>query len=44
MINSLEGKVSLKSEKYAIIETNGIGFRVNCSEKLFQKYHNLVGL
>ena len=33
MISSLEGTISLKSEKYAIIETGGIGFKVFCSEK-----------
>ncbi len=37
MINSLEGKITLKSEKYAIIETGGIGFRVNLSEKTLSK-------
>lgn len=37
MISTLEGKIALKSEKYAIIETNGIGFRVNLSEKTLSK-------
>lgn len=37
MISSLEGKIALKSEKYAIIETGGIGFRVNLSEKTLSK-------
>ncbi|OGZ33600.1 MAG: Holliday junction DNA helicase RuvA [Candidatus Portnoybacteria bacterium RBG_19FT_COMBO_36_7] len=37
MISSLEGKIALKSEKYAVIETNGIGFRVNLSEKTLSK-------
>ena len=37
MINSLEGKIALKAEKYAIIETGGIGFRVNLSEKTLSK-------
>lgn len=37
MISSLEGKIILKSEKYAIIEVNGIGFRVNFSEKTLSK-------
>lgn len=37
MIISLEGKITLKSEKYAIIETGGIGFRVNLSEKTLSK-------
>jgi len=37
MITSLEGKIILKSDKYAIIETGGIGFRVNFSEKTLSK-------
>jgi Holliday junction DNA helicase RuvA len=37
MISSLEGKIALKAEKYAIIETGGIGFRVFCSEKTLSK-------
>ena len=37
MINSLEGKITLKSEKYAIIEAGGTGFRVNLSEKTLSK-------
>jgi len=37
MINSLEGRIALKSEKYVIIESGGIGFRVNCSEKTLSK-------
>jgi len=37
MISSLEGKIALKAEKYAIIETGGIGFRVNLSEKTLSK-------
>jgi len=37
MINSLEGKIILRSEKYVIIETGGIGFRVHLSEKTLSK-------
>jgi Holliday junction DNA helicase RuvA len=37
MISTLEGKIALKSEKYAIIESGGIGFRVNLSEKTLSK-------
>ncbi len=37
MISFLEGKITLKSEKYAIIETNGIGFKIFCSEKTLSK-------
>jgi len=43
MISSLEGKITLKSEKYAIIEANGIGFRVNCSEKTLSKIPQIGG-
>jgi len=37
MISSLEGKITLKSEKYAIIEAGGVGFRVHLSEKTLSK-------
>jgi len=37
MISSLEGKITLKSEKYAIIEAAGVGFRVHLSEKTLSK-------
>jgi Holliday junction DNA helicase RuvA len=37
MISSLEGKIALKSEKYAVIETGGIGFKVLCAEKTLSK-------
>jgi len=37
MISSLEGKVLLKSEKYFILETNGIGYKIFCSEKTLSK-------
>ncbi len=37
MISSFEGKITLKAEKYALIETGGIGFKVFCSEKTLSK-------
>jgi len=37
VITSIEGKFSLKAEKYIIIETNGIGFKIFCSEKTLSK-------
>ncbi len=37
MISTLEGKITLKAEKYALIETGGIGFKVFCSEKTLSK-------
>lgn len=37
MISTLEGKITLKAEKYAIIETGGIGFKLFCSEKTLTK-------
>ncbi len=43
MISSLEGKITLKSEKYAIIESGGIGFRVNMSEKTLSKIPQIGG-
>ena len=40
MISILEGKVELKTDKFAIIKTNGIGFKVFCPEKVLQKLCN----
>lgn len=37
MISSLEGKIALKSEKYFILEANGVGYKVFCSEKTLSK-------
>ncbi|MDD5589675.1 MAG: Holliday junction branch migration protein RuvA [Candidatus Portnoybacteria bacterium] len=37
MISLLEGKIAFKAEKFAVIETGGIGFRVNFSEKTLGK-------
>jgi len=37
MIASLEGKISLKSEKYAILDVNGVGYKIFCSEKTLSK-------
>ncbi len=37
MISTLEGKVSLKAEKYAILDVNGIGYKIWCSEKTLSK-------
>jgi len=37
MISSLEGKISLKTEKYFILETNSIGYKIFCSEKTLSK-------
>lgn len=44
MISSLEGKISLKAEKYAIIEANGIGYKVFCSEKTLSKIPQIGGV
>jgi len=43
MISFLEGKILLKSEKYAIVETGRIGFKVWCSEKTLSKIPQLAG-
>lgn len=37
MISSIEGKITLKSEKHIILETGGIGFKVWCGEKTLSK-------
>lgn len=37
MISSLAGKILLKSEKYAIVEVGGVGYKVWCSEKTLNK-------
>ncbi len=37
MISSLEGKIILRAEKYIILETSGIGFKVWCAEKTLSK-------
>jgi Holliday junction DNA helicase RuvA len=37
MISSLEGKISLRAEKYIILQVNGIGYKVWCSEKTLSK-------
>ena len=43
MISFLEGKIILKTEKYAIIETGGIGLRVYLSEKTLSKIPQIGG-
>ncbi|MEK7160433.1 MAG: OB-fold domain-containing protein, partial [Patescibacteria group bacterium] len=37
MISSLEGKITFRSEKHIILEVNGIGYKVWCSEKTLSK-------
>jgi len=37
MISSLEGKITLRAEKYIILEVNGIGYKVWCGEKTLSK-------
>jgi len=37
MISSLEGKITLRAEKHIILEANGIGYKVWCSEKALSK-------
>ena len=37
MIASIAGKIILKAEKYAIIEANGVGYKVFCAEKTLSK-------
>ncbi len=37
MISSLEGKITLRAEKYIILEVNSIGYKVWCGEKTLSK-------
>ncbi|MDD2753306.1 MAG: Holliday junction branch migration protein RuvA [Candidatus Portnoybacteria bacterium] len=37
MISSLEGKITLCAEKHIILEANGIGYKIWCSEKTLSK-------
>jgi len=37
MIASLEGKITLRAEKYIILEVNGVGYKVWCGEKTLSK-------
>jgi len=37
MISSLEGKITLRAEKYIILEVNGVGYKVWCGEKTLSK-------
>jgi len=43
MISSLEGKIALKAEKYFILEANGIGYKIFCSEKTLSKIPRING-
>lgn len=37
MIGSIKGKITLKTDKFLLIETNGIGYKVNVSSDLLSK-------
>jgi len=37
MISSLEGKITLRAEKYIILEVNSIGYKIWCGEKTLSK-------
>ncbi|MBU2037345.1 Holliday junction branch migration protein RuvA [Patescibacteria group bacterium] len=43
MISSLEGKITLRAEKHIILEVNGIGYKVWCSEKTLSKLPQIGG-
>ena len=37
MIGSIKGKITLKTEKFIIVETGGIGYKINVSPDVFSK-------
>jgi len=37
MIGSINGKITLKTEKYVIVETNGVGYKINVSPDTISK-------
>src|SRR3989344_5774091 len=37
MIGSLKGKIVLKTDKFLIIETGGVGYKVSCSTEVLSK-------
>ena len=41
MIGSIKGKITLKTEKFLLIETNGIGYKVNVSPDLLSKINKI---
>ena len=43
MISSLEGKITLRAEKYIILEVNSIGYKVWCGEKTLSKLPQIGG-
>jgi len=43
MISSLEGKITLKTEKYIILEVGNVGYKVFCGEKTLSKIPQIGG-
>jgi Holliday junction DNA helicase RuvA len=43
MISSLEGEITLRAEKYVILEVGGIGYKVWCAEKTLSKIPQIGG-
>lgn len=37
MIGSLKGKITLKTDKFVLLETNGVGYKVNISQETLSK-------
>lgn len=37
MIGSIKGKITLKTEKFAIVETNGVGYKINMATDALSK-------
>jgi len=42
MIGSIKGKIILKKEKFLIVETGGVGYKINVSPDTLSKTKNLV--
>lgn len=43
MIGSIKGKIVLKTEKFLIVDTNGVGYKINVSPDVLSKVQKLDG-
>ena len=39
MIGSIKGKIILKTEKFVLVETNGVGYKISVSPEILAKKH-----
>src|SRR3989338_1411815 len=39
MIGSIKGKIILKTEKFILVETKGVGYKINVSPEILSKTH-----